>query len=118
MRREVLLVVFVLHALVGPFAGDTAISAPPAPPKARHQSADDGSLACENGGRTCTASTSVGRVVSDRSRLLLAAMDVFPAIRVVEGDGGQGIDHVEGLEEGVCENSQKCVDMCRHSELN
>ena len=31
-------------------------------------------------------------------------MDVFPAIRVVEGDGGQGIDHVEGLEEGGREN--------------
>ena len=49
------------------------------------------------------------RVVPDRSRLLLAAMDVFPAIRVVEGDGGQGIDHVEGLEEGGRENYRFCV---------
>jgi hypothetical protein len=31
-------------------------------------------------------------------------MDVFPAIRVVKGDGGQGIEHVERLEEGVREN--------------
>ena len=31
-------------------------------------------------------------------------MDGFPAIRVVKGDGGQGIDHVEGLEEGGREN--------------
>jgi hypothetical protein len=36
-------------------------------------------------------------------------MDVFPAIRVVEGDGGQGIDHVEGLEEGGRENFRFCV---------
>ena len=43
-------------------------------------------------------------------------MDVFPAIRVVEGDGGQGIDHVEGLEEGVRENFVFCViTLCDHS---
>ena len=36
-------------------------------------------------------------------------MDVFTAIRVVEGDGGQGIDHVEGLEEGGRENYRFCV---------
>jgi len=33
-------------------------------------------------------------------------MDVFPAICVVESDGGQGIGHVEGLEEGGRENPQ------------
>jgi len=38
-------------------------------------------------------------------------MDVLSAIRVVEGDGGQGIDHVEGLEEGVRE---KFRFVCAH----
>ena len=36
-------------------------------------------------------------------------MYVLSAIRVVEGDGGQGIDHVEGLEEGGRENYRFCV---------
>ena len=105
MLCKVLIVVFVLRAQVGRFAGNTSISAPTAPSKARHQGADDGSLACENEGRCYPASRFVGRVAADRFRLLLAAMYVFPAIRVVKGDGGQGIEHVERLEEGVREKS-------------
>ena len=38
-------------------------------------------------------------------------MDVFPAIRFVEGDGGQGIDHVEGLGRG---RSRKFRFLCDH----
>ena len=42
-------------------------------------------------------------------------MDVFPAIRVVKGDGGQGIDHVEGLEEGGRETFRFVCALVSHS---